>query len=201
MVIFVIESLLEIRSRKELYQVWKADKYTSACRRITADRQVANGFMLPLIFRICKRIPLKFVKIPVVGTGAYYTNGSTRTATSREYLQQRQLRVAATCGKVTVNNSICLLGDQGTRDAADAHASRRGGARAELPGNVRMLLSRRKLKRTRDNNKETSSDTTTSRMLGSSKSRLSAPGGLIIVILVFPIARVAPRPDETLTAY
>ncbi|KAJ7909068.1 hypothetical protein B0H13DRAFT_1878088 [Mycena leptocephala] len=47
-----------------------------------------------------ERTPLEFVKIQVVHTGAYYTNGSTRTATSREYLRQRQLRAAGTCGEV-----------------------------------------------------------------------------------------------------
>ncbi|KAJ7921781.1 hypothetical protein B0H13DRAFT_1866386 [Mycena leptocephala] len=47
------------------------------------------------------RTPLELVKIQVVRTGAYYTNESARTATSREYLRQQQLRAAATCGKVS----------------------------------------------------------------------------------------------------
>ncbi|KAJ7810551.1 hypothetical protein B0H13DRAFT_1927316 [Mycena leptocephala] len=46
------------------------------------------------------RTPLEFVKIQVVHTRACYTNGSTRTATSHEYLRQRQLRAAGACGKV-----------------------------------------------------------------------------------------------------
>jgi hypothetical protein len=48
---------------------------------------------------------------------------------------------------------------------------------------------------------EWTSDTTTiPRMLGSSKRPFSAPGGSIMVIIEFSIARTAPQPEENLYA-